>query len=53
MDELVARTSSAAAPWTLVAADDKRAARLQVLQTIRAGLERALRPGRARKRLTK
>lgn len=37
--EMVERTSSAAAPWTLVAANDKRHARLTVLRTTCDALE--------------
>jgi polyphosphate kinase 2 (PPK2 family) len=43
--EMVERTSSTAAPWTLVAANDKRHARLEVLrttcETLEACIERA------------
>jgi polyphosphate:AMP phosphotransferase len=43
--EMVERTSSTAAPWTLVAANDKRNARLEVLrttcETLEACIERA------------
>ncbi|MFP5305713.1 MAG: polyphosphate:AMP phosphotransferase, partial [Gammaproteobacteria bacterium] len=35
IEEMVARTSTAGAPWTLVAANDKRHARLQVMRTLR------------------
>jgi polyphosphate kinase 2 (PPK2 family) len=38
----VARTSSTEAPWVLVAANDKRAARVEVLSRACAGLERLL-----------
>lgn len=34
VDEMVARTSTRGAPWTLVAATDKKAARLTVLSTL-------------------
>jgi AMP-polyphosphate phosphotransferase len=40
--EMFARTSSEVAPWTLVAANDKRHARLLVLETLCDRLERAL-----------
>ena len=40
--EMVERTSSAVAPWTLVAAEDKRHARVTVLETIADRLEREL-----------
>jgi AMP-polyphosphate phosphotransferase len=42
VDEMVARTSTDQAPWTLVAANDKKHARLAVLETICDALERAL-----------
>lgn len=42
VDEMVARTSTDYAPWTLVAANDKKAARLQVLKTMCDALEAAL-----------
>ncbi|HEX7706586.1 MAG TPA: polyphosphate:AMP phosphotransferase [Thermoanaerobaculia bacterium] len=34
VNDMVGRTSSATAPWTVVAANDKRLARLQVLETV-------------------
>jgi polyphosphate kinase 2 (PPK2 family) len=40
--EMVERTSSAFAPWTLVAANDKRWARIQVLETICHCLEQCI-----------
>ncbi|MHB8799341.1 MAG: polyphosphate:AMP phosphotransferase [Thermoanaerobaculia bacterium] len=42
IDEMVARTSTRDAPWTLVAATDKKAARLAVLATLCDRLEEAL-----------
>jgi AMP-polyphosphate phosphotransferase len=42
VDEMVARTSTGHAPWTLVAANDKKGARLAVLKTLCAALEEAL-----------
>jgi polyphosphate:AMP phosphotransferase len=42
VDEMVARTSTAEAPWTLVAAEDKHVARLTVLRTLCEALERTL-----------
>lgn len=42
VDELVAKTSTRTAPWTLVAANDKRVARLQVLETVVQRLRKAL-----------
>lgn len=40
--EMVERTSSANAPWTLVPADNKRYARLMVLETVCEALEEGL-----------
>lgn len=42
VDEMVARTSTAAAPWTLVPANSKKFARIEVLKTVCARLQRAL-----------
>ncbi len=42
IDEMVERTSTRDAPWTLVAATDKKAARLAVLATLCDRLEEAL-----------
>ncbi len=42
VDEMVARTSTDYAPWTLVAANDKKLARLTVLKTLCDALEQAL-----------
>jgi polyphosphate:AMP phosphotransferase len=42
VDEMVARTSTDHAPWTLVAANDKKLARLTVVKTICDALEKAL-----------
>lgn len=42
VDDMVARTGTAGAPWTLVAAEDKRHARVEILRTVGARLERAL-----------
>jgi polyphosphate:AMP phosphotransferase len=42
IDEMVARTSTHDAPWTLVSATDKKAARLAVLATLCDRLEEAL-----------
>ena len=41
-DDMVARTNTPYAPWHLIAANDKRHARLQVLQTVTAALEKRL-----------
>jgi len=40
--DMVARTSTANAPWTLVPANDKRAARLMVIRAVCDALEAAL-----------
>ena len=42
MNDMVDRTSTADAPWTLVAANDKRHARLAVLRTLAERLEASL-----------
>jgi polyphosphate:AMP phosphotransferase len=42
VDEMVERTSTRIAPWTLVPANDKYAARIDVLKTVCDRLERAL-----------
>ncbi len=42
VNDMVVRTSTRAAPWTLVAGNDKRHARIQVLETVCRRLERAL-----------
>ncbi len=42
VDEMVARCSTAAAPWTLVAGNDKKFARVQILKTIVKRLEENL-----------
>ena len=42
VDEMVARTNTENAPWTLVAADDKKHARLTVLKAVCLDLERVL-----------
>lgn len=41
--DMVDRTSSEVAPWTLVEANDKRFARVKVLRTLNQALEKALR----------
>jgi AMP-polyphosphate phosphotransferase len=46
VDEMVARTSTAYAPWTLVAGNDKKHARVEVLETFCRRLDRALRRDR-------
>ena len=40
--DMIERTSSEITPWTLVEAEDKRFARLKVLRTVEAQLERSL-----------
>ncbi|QQP92925.1 polyphosphate:AMP phosphotransferase (plasmid) [Skermanella sp. TT6] len=42
VNEMVARTGSTGAPWVLVPANDKRAARIQVLTAVCDGLDRLL-----------
>lgn len=42
VNDMVVRTSTRAAPWTLVAGNDKRYARVQILETVCRRLERAL-----------
>jgi polyphosphate:AMP phosphotransferase len=42
VDDMVERTSTKSAPWTLVSANDKRWARVQVLETVSAAMKRAL-----------
>jgi len=42
VNEMVARTSTEYAPWTLVAGNDKKFARIQILKTICERLEEAL-----------
>ncbi|ANQ85998.1 hypothetical protein dqs_2970 [Azoarcus olearius] len=48
--DMVDRTSTEIAPWTLVEADNKYFARLKVLRTVCAALSAALEPGRERGR---
>lgn len=45
VNDMVARTSTEYAPWTLVAAEDKRWARLEVLESFSRRLEQALGQG--------
>ncbi len=42
VNEMVVRTSTRRAPWTLVAGNDKKVARIQVLETFVRRLEKAL-----------
>jgi len=42
VEDMIARTSTRQAPWTLVAANDKRLARVRVLETFVRQLDRAL-----------
>jgi AMP-polyphosphate phosphotransferase len=42
INDMVVRTSTQAAPWTLVAGNDKRCARVQTIETLCERLERAL-----------
>ncbi|MEQ8953049.1 MAG: polyphosphate:AMP phosphotransferase, partial [Gammaproteobacteria bacterium] len=39
VNDMVAHTSTVKAPWTLVAGNDKRFARIQILNTVCTGLE--------------
>ena len=45
VNDLVERTSTRQAPWTLIAANDKRYARIEVLRTLCERLETALAGG--------
>ncbi len=45
VNDMVARTSTAAAPWTLVPGNDKRVARIQVIETLCERLRQALDAG--------
>lgn len=47
VNEMVYRTGTEYAPWTLVAAEDKYAARIEVMETVIARLEQALAKKRA------
>jgi polyphosphate kinase 2 (PPK2 family) len=42
VDEMVARTSTAAAPWTLVEGNDKKYTRIKVMDTVCEALRRGL-----------
>jgi polyphosphate:AMP phosphotransferase len=42
VEDMIARTSTGRAPWTLVAADDKRFARVRVIESFVRQLDRAL-----------
>jgi polyphosphate:AMP phosphotransferase len=42
ISDMVARTSTAEAPWTLIAANDKRSARVQVVESLCRRLQQAL-----------
>jgi polyphosphate kinase 2 (PPK2 family) len=42
VEDMLSRTSTSEAPWTVVAADDKYFARVQVLETLVAAIERAV-----------
>ena len=42
VNDMVAHTSTARAPWTLVAGNDKKFARIQILDTICASISAAL-----------
>ena len=49
VDDMVLQTSTDYAPWTLVPANDKRYARIKVLETVVAGLEALVPPKKKRK----
>jgi polyphosphate kinase 2 (PPK2 family) len=42
VEEMLARTSTPAAPWTVVEAEDKCFARVKVVKTVADAIERAL-----------
>ncbi|MDA1371426.1 MAG: polyphosphate:AMP phosphotransferase [Proteobacteria bacterium] len=44
INDMVAHTSTAHTPWTIVAGNDKKYARIQILETVCNGLEQALLP---------
>jgi len=50
VDEMVARTDRPSAPWHLVASNDKRSARVQVLETVCQALEERLAARQASKK---
>ena len=50
VNEMVERTSTTVTPWTLVEANDKRFARIKVLETCCAALEAALERADAKRR---
>jgi polyphosphate kinase 2 (PPK2 family) len=43
VEEMLERTDTPAAPWTVVAGDDKRSARVEVVRTVCTAIEKALR----------
>jgi AMP-polyphosphate phosphotransferase len=49
VNDMIERTSTHEAPWTLVAANDKSLARLEVLETVCDHLERGLRRGKRKR----
>ncbi|WP_431065916.1 polyphosphate:AMP phosphotransferase [Methylotuvimicrobium sp.] len=46
VNEMIARTSTRAAPWLMVEANDKRYARIKILKTVCEKLEAILEPGK-------
>ena len=42
IEEMVARTSTESCPWTIVPANDKKLARIEVLKTVVSALEQRL-----------
>jgi AMP-polyphosphate phosphotransferase len=49
VNDMIEKTSTRQAPWTLVEANDKNFARLKVLETLTGRLERALEGGKAKR----
>jgi len=44
INDIVAHTSTAHTPWTIVAGNDKKFARIQILETVCNGLQQSLFP---------
>jgi polyphosphate kinase 2 (PPK2 family) len=42
IQDMISKTSTAASPWTLIAANDKKFGRIQVLQSLCRGLQQSL-----------
>jgi AMP-polyphosphate phosphotransferase len=45
IDDMLQKTSTEIAPWTVIEANDKRYARVKVVKTVADALEKALKPG--------